>query len=160
MNASFEMKCRCCSAGLEGKYYYQDRITEEKVCADCAVVKMKWSVETLDDKVFIPSNDAMLIAPKGINITVPLKGFINLEVSRAISFINSRLNRLMKEGIAQGAPLRATSEEMSSTVLCAEISNIESQIDKAIDAGDRYTFLALSGHLKDLLAKVGEANEV
>lgn len=54
----------------------------------------------------------------------------------------------------------ATEEEIEGVVLGAEIANLEFAIDKAIDAGDRYTFLALSGQLKELLAKVGEADEV
>lgn len=56
--------------------------------------------------------------------------------------------------------LYASSEEISDAVLGAEIANLEFAIDKAIDDGDRYTFLALSGQLKELLVKVGEANEV
>lgn len=54
----------------------------------------------------------------------------------------------------------ATKDEMDGAVLGAQIANLEFAIDMAIDAGDRYTFLALSGQLKDLLALVGEANEV
>ncbi|UED81926.1 hypothetical protein FH508_0008530 [Lysinibacillus sp. CD3-6] len=54
----------------------------------------------------------------------------------------------------------ATKDELNGAVLGAEIANLEFAIDKAIDAGDRYTFLALSGQLKELLAKVGEADEV
>ncbi len=54
----------------------------------------------------------------------------------------------------------ATKDEMNGAILGAQIANLEFAIDMAIDAGDRYTFLALSGQLKDLLAMVGEANEV
>ncbi|MGE8004358.1 hypothetical protein [Lysinibacillus sp. NPDC093216] len=154
MNASFEMRCKCCNIDLEGKYYLQDRITEEKVCGNCAVVEMSWNVETLDDKVFIPSKDLMLIGPKGYNVTTALKSFISLERSRAISYINIRLDQLMKDSNLEGQPSRATSEEMSSAVLGAEIANLDFQIDKAIDASDRYTFLALSGQLNELLAMV------
>ena len=54
----------------------------------------------------------------------------------------------------------APKEEMNSAVLSVEIANLEFAIDKAIDAGDRYNFIILSGQLKKLLVKVGEANEV
>ena len=54
----------------------------------------------------------------------------------------------------------ATEDEIDGAVLGAEIANLEFAIDKAIDAGDRYAFLALSGQLKELLAKVGEEDEV
>ncbi|MGE7129189.1 hypothetical protein [Lysinibacillus xylanilyticus] len=54
----------------------------------------------------------------------------------------------------------ASVDEMSDAVLGAEIANLEIAIDRAIDANDRYTFLALSGQLKELLVKVGEVNEV
>ncbi|MGE7946504.1 IDEAL domain-containing protein [Lysinibacillus sp. NPDC093688] len=54
----------------------------------------------------------------------------------------------------------ASKEDMSDAVLGAQIANLEFAIDKAIDAGDRYAFLALSGQLKDLLAEAGEANEI
>lgn len=54
----------------------------------------------------------------------------------------------------------ATKEEMDGAFLGAQIANLEFAIDMAIDAGDRYVFLALSGQLKELLALVGEANEV
>jgi len=54
----------------------------------------------------------------------------------------------------------ATKDEMNGAILGAQIANLEFAIDKAIDAGDRYAFLALSGQLKELLAMVGEANEV
>lgn len=54
----------------------------------------------------------------------------------------------------------ATKEEMSGAVLGAQIANLEFAIDMAIDSGDRYAFLVLSGQLKELLAMVGEANEV
>ncbi|MFJ6264389.1 hypothetical protein ACIQGW_05115 [Lysinibacillus xylanilyticus] len=54
----------------------------------------------------------------------------------------------------------ASKEDMSDAVLGAQIANLEFAIDRAIDQGDRYMFLALSGKLKLLLAKVGEVNEV
>lgn len=54
----------------------------------------------------------------------------------------------------------ASKEEISDALLGAEIAKLEFAIDRAIDAGDRYTFLALSGQLKELLAKVGEVIEV
>lgn len=54
----------------------------------------------------------------------------------------------------------ATKVEMNRAVIDAQITNLEFAIDKAIDADDRYAFLALSGQLKELLALVGEANEV
>ncbi len=44
MNASFEMECKSCNVDLDGKYYYQARLTEEKVCGNCAVIEMSWSV--------------------------------------------------------------------------------------------------------------------
>ncbi|MFE3573920.1 hypothetical protein [Lysinibacillus sp. NPDC059133] len=53
----------------------------------------------------------------------------------------------------------ASEEEMSDAVLGVEIANLEFAIDMAIDQGERYMFLALSGKLKLLLAKAGEANE-
>ncbi|MGE7839576.1 hypothetical protein ACQKNX_02175 [Lysinibacillus sp. NPDC093712] len=56
--------------------------------------------------------------------------------------------------------LYASSEDMRDAVLGAEIANLEFAIDKAIDEGDRYNFLVLSGQLKDLLAIAGEAYEV
>ncbi|WP_342535708.1 IDEAL domain-containing protein [Lysinibacillus sp. FSL K6-1151] len=49
----------------------------------------------------------------------------------------------------------ATKVEMNRAVLNAKIANLKFAIDMAIDAGDRYKFLALSGQLKELLAKVG-----
>ncbi|WP_312506910.1 hypothetical protein [Lysinibacillus sp.] len=54
----------------------------------------------------------------------------------------------------------ATQNEMDGAVLGTQIANLEFANDMAIDAGDRYAFLALSGQLKELLALVGEANEV
>ena len=54
----------------------------------------------------------------------------------------------------------ATKDEMNGAILGAQIANLEFAIDMAIDAGDRYAFLALSGQLKELIALVGEANEV
>jgi len=54
----------------------------------------------------------------------------------------------------------ASKEDMCDAVLGAQIANLKFAIDRAIDAGDRYAFLALSGQLKELLAMVGEANEV
>lgn len=53
----------------------------------------------------------------------------------------------------------ASAEELSDAVLGAEIANLEFAIDRAIDQGDGYMFFALSGKLKLLLAKAGEANE-
>ncbi|MEY9976549.1 hypothetical protein [Lysinibacillus sp. RC79] len=53
----------------------------------------------------------------------------------------------------------ASADEMNAAVLGAEIANLEFAIDRAIDQGDRYMFLALSGKLKLLLAKAGEVNE-
>lgn len=54
----------------------------------------------------------------------------------------------------------ATQDEMDGAVLGAQIANLEFAIDMAINAGDRYAFLALSCQLKELLAMVGKANEV
>lgn len=54
----------------------------------------------------------------------------------------------------------ATKDEMDGAILGAQIANLEFAIDMAIDTGDRYAFLALTGQLKELLAMVGEANEI
>lgn len=54
----------------------------------------------------------------------------------------------------------AAQDEMDGAVLGAQIANLEFAIDMAIDTGDRYAFLALTGQLKELLALVGEANEI
>ena len=81
--------------------------------------------------------------------------------------INCR-NTLISENYSLGDLVNAYNQicanaiqnEMDGAVLGAQIANLEFAIDMAIDASDRYAFLALSGQLKELLAMVGEANEV
>lgn len=168
MEHNFAHECSCCGKTLDGKPHFLDRISEKKLCLPCSEVSVSWEVNA--DREFILGEDIKLVANSGKSLNNHLSRIIATEQSRASYNISVKINELIKNNthkntinnLAQAyecLPLTATKNEMDAAVLGAEIANLEFQIDKAIDKGDRYSFLALSGQLKELLAKAGESNE-
>ena len=165
---NFEHKCDICSADLDGVAHFFDKVTEYKICVNCATIDARISITDKGDTKFIPMRDAMLIDEHGKSMTVQLKNILHSETSKALK----TMVRLIRITVGANKPpvnandyakqLQSLVDESDnvkeSLVIEAEKILLENQIDNALSNGDKEQFIELTARLNAL--KEGVLNEV